>query len=188
MGETDSYNLFCCCGSKNPLEFLKGACVALLVMSIFFILLTAGTILALWNYAIAAAGTYVFVVFDLVIIIYSSVTLSRIKTDKWEDVSCFVTTVFVLSIIRLVLLLISFIVTLLWLVLLTMLADGAAEIAGYLLAVIFVMYGISIFTSSWAISMCKDMKKAVKKQKKAAKQQDFGPSDQVVQMNQYTSN
>ena len=188
MGETNSYNLFCCCGSKNSLDFIKGACVTLLVMSIFFILLTAGTILALWDYAIAAAGTYIFVVFDLVIIIYASVTLSRVKADKWDDVSCFVTTVYVLSIIRLVLLLISLVVTLLWLVVLTLLADGAADIVGYLLAVVFVLYGISIITSSWAISMAKDMKKAVKKQKKAANQQDFGPSDQAVQMNQYTSN
>ena len=200
MGGNSTYNLFCCCGPRKPEVFIKSACIALLALSIFFVLETIGTLVALGIYAKAAGGTYIFFGFDLAIIIYGAVCLCQIKKKEWNDIKSFGVLVLVLAIIRLIILIISFLVTLIWVGILNIFVSHTAEgqkLVGSILAVIMVLYGISIILVSWSISLASNLKAASrklskkekkdkKKKKKAAKAQQMGNYN--AQHNQHPPN
>ena len=174
MGDTKKFNLFCCCGEREPRAFLKGGFIALIVLSVLFIIETVVTIVLLGHYASAAGGTYIFFAFDLTIIIYSAVCLCQLKNEEWKDFISFGTTVLVLSIIRLIILILSLAITLVWVGILNIFVGHIEEgrnLVGSILAVVLIMYGICIILVSWSISLAGSIKAAAKKLRKKEKKE-----------------
>lgn len=174
MGDSKKFNLFCCCGERDPRAFLKGSCVVLIVLSVFFMIETIATILALGDFSAAAGGTYIFFSFDLTILIYSSVCLCQLKNEDWKDFISFGTTVLVLSIIRLVILILSFAITLVWVGILNVFVgdhEDGQKLVGSILAIVIVLYAISIILVSWCISLASNIKTASKKLRKKEKKE-----------------
>lgn len=175
MKQDSEFKLFCCCGVRKPDNFLKSAIIALLVLSVFFLLESIGIVIAFvvssGDFS-AVGAVYLFLVFDLTILIYASVCLCKLQNKKWKNFISFGTTVLVLSIVRLVLLGISFIFMLFWVWLLSGFIDTGNTDSGTIAAVvglILTLFVISIILTCWSISVSLNIKKAAKLLHKDAK-------------------